>query len=95
MTVAGCTIVRASAHFDQTCEQNPECPVDWDESRTLHRSAEDRDLTPECEVLGDEALLRSEGRTKRAEDGHEEGEHGWTFVDGGEIVSGESVQGVG
>jgi hypothetical protein len=44
---------------------------------------------PECEVLGDEACLRSKGSAERAEDGHEEGEHDWTIADVAEIVSGE------
>jgi hypothetical protein len=46
---------------------------------------------PECEVLGDEARLRSEGRTKRAEDGHEKGEHEARVAEVAAIVSGESV----
>jgi hypothetical protein len=50
---------------------------------------------PEREVLGDEARLRSERRTKLAEDGHAEGEHDRTIAEVAGFVSGESARALG
>jgi hypothetical protein len=58
-------------------------------------ATQDGELLAEREVLSDEAGLRPERGAKRAEDGHQEGEHDRTFAEGVGIVSGESVARVG
>jgi hypothetical protein len=90
MTVSGFTIVRASAQRDHTRESTIQNARSIGRSRRRCLPTQDCKLLSERKVLGREVRLRSEGSTERAEDGHDEGEHGQTFAEVAQIVSGES-----
>ena len=71
-------------------EQNPE-GANRSKLRTLPLPTKDRELLPQSEILGDEARLRSERGSDRANDCHEELEHGRTLSQSDKIVRRESA----